>query len=281
MKLLLKKERFKKFFNFNAWKFIFVFLILIINIQSIYAKEPSYKKINKEIIYSQKNVSQYSKFKITGTSWLSFRDVPIFIKKYVKGNKALDYGCGAGRSTRFLQNLGLKTIGVDISKKFITEANNLDKKNHYFLIKSGEIPVVNKSYDFIFSSHVFLMIPTKKKISTVLKEFHRVLKKDGIAIIVTGSEEMHSPKRKWVSYETNFPENQKLFSGSIAKLLIKEVNAVFYDYNWTNKDYCNLFKEHGFKILEIHFPLGKENEGYKWLSEKTVSPYILYVIQKT
>lgn len=261
---------------------IFFFLtVTCVNIQSIYAKTLSYTEI-KEITDSQKNVSQYSKFKITGTSWLSFRDVPYFIKKYVniKEAKTLDYGCGAGRSTRFLQSLGLKTIGVDISEKFIKEASYLDKKNHYLLIKSGKIPVSDNSYDLIFSSHVFLMIPTKEKISVVLKEFHRVLKKDGISIIVTGSEEMHSPKKNWVSYETNFPENKKLTSGSVAKLLIKEVNAVFYDYNWTNEDYSQLFKENGFKILETHFPIGKKTDNYKWLSEKTASPYILYVIQK-
>ena len=234
----------------------------------------------KDINNSEDNVENYSKMRLEGSSWLSFRDVPALATKYVHGKKTLDYGCGAGRSTQFLRSIGFDVIGVDLSIEFLNEAISRDKNGHYLIIESGKIPVPDKSYDFIFSSHVFLVLPTKKEITTVLKEAHRILKNNGIFMIVTGSEVMHSPDMKWVSYSTNFPENQHLSSGDVAKLFIKSVGVTFYDYQWTNEDYLALFKDAGFKVLKLHSPKGKDTDGIEWLSEKEFSPYSIYVLQK-
>ena len=67
-----------------------------------------------------KHATEYSELGIDGTFYLGFRDVPKLIKKYVKGTQALDYGCGPGRSTRFLKSLGFDVIGVDISSDMLT-----------------------------------------------------------------------------------------------------------------------------------------------------------------
>ena len=239
-------------------------------------EESEANKIN----YSKETAYTYSNFGIQGTSWLSFRDVPDFISKFVKGKKTLDFGCGAGRSTRFLKNLNLEVIGVDISSEFIKQANRVDKVGKYLLMKKGRIPFPNNSYDFVFSSHVLLMVPTKAGLNEIFQEVHRVLKKDGIFIVVTGSEEMHSYRRNWISYQTDFPENISPSSGTIVKLKIKEVNSLFCDYNWTNEDYLNVIKNNGFEIAKIHFPLGKDADGINWKSEKEASPYVIYVLKK-
>jgi len=59
-----------------------------------------------------KHASQYAEFGIDNTNYLAFRDIPQLIQKHAKGVAALDYGCGAGRSTRFLKNLGLDVESV-------------------------------------------------------------------------------------------------------------------------------------------------------------------------
>lgn len=41
-----------------------------------------------------------------GTYYLAFRDIPALIARHVTGHRALDFGCGAGRSTRLLGDLG-------------------------------------------------------------------------------------------------------------------------------------------------------------------------------
>jgi ubiquinone/menaquinone biosynthesis C-methylase UbiE len=161
-----------------------------------------------EVSYSQENAKKYAKFGIEGTSWLSFRDVPFYVKKYVKGKKTLDLGCGAGRSTWFLKSLGLDVVGVDICEQYLKEAVFIDPNTHFFLLEKGKIPSIENSYDFVFSSFVLIMIPTKEELQNTVKEVCRVLKKDGIFIVITGSEEMHSIDKKWLSYETNFSENK-------------------------------------------------------------------------
>src|ERR1044071_1040587 len=63
-----------------------------------------------------KHASKYAELGIEDTNYLAFRDIPQLIQKHAKGMDALDYGCGAGRSTRFLKNLGLHVVGVDINQ---------------------------------------------------------------------------------------------------------------------------------------------------------------------
>lgn len=230
---------------------------------------------------SLQNIEKYSKFGIEGTSWLAFRDVPALFKKYVRGENGIDYGCGAGRSTRFIKSLNLTPIGVDISEKMLTEARSLDPSTQYMKIESGQIPIADKAHDFVFSSFVFLVIPTKNEMKKVLTEIHRVLKDNGSLIIVTGSEKIHSKQMNWHSYITDYPENDHLSSGSVAKLGIKEVGALFFDYNWLDADYQCAFKESGFDVLEHHTPYGKATDGYPWQSETDHSPYAIYVLKKS
>jgi len=269
---MLRNMKKKSFIvHINQWIVPFVFFFIFFS--TIWGDQKN------EEVYSQENATKYAEFGITGTSWLSFRDIHLLIQTYVNGGKTLDFGCGSGRSTRFLKDLGLNIVGVDISKTFLDEANNIDTKTHYFQIKD-QIPSVEKSYDFVYSHLVLLMVPTKENLDAIFKEIYRVLRKGGVFIAVTGSEEMHSSKRNWVSYDTRFQENIMPSSGSRVKLVIKDVGATFYDYYWTNTDYLELITQNGFKLLETHYPIGKEGEGYEWFSEKEFSPYVVYVMQK-
>ena len=61
----------------------------------------------------------YSKYKISGTSYLAYRDLPNMIDRYVNGKNVLDYGSGAGESTLFLKSLGYKVMSVDINDKML------------------------------------------------------------------------------------------------------------------------------------------------------------------
>ncbi len=226
-----------------------------------------------------KNITNYSKFGIEGTSLLAFRDVPDLINKYVKGKKTLDYGCGPGRSTRFLKSMGLDVIGVDISDKCLQMCKD-NATAHYCKIENGKLPFIDNSYDFVFSSLVFLAIATKRDISTALREIHRILKKDGIFIMVTGTEKLHSPEMQWVSYDTDFPENQNPTSGQALKIVIKNADVTFYDYFWTNRDYLDLFDQCGFQVLEDHLPVANNQDDHPWHSERENAPFIVYVLKR-
>ena len=68
----------------------------------------------------------YSKLEFPNTYYLAYRDLPDIIAEHVRGKRALDFGCGTGRSTRFLKKLGFDVIGIDISGDMLEIARNLD-----------------------------------------------------------------------------------------------------------------------------------------------------------
>lgn len=222
--------------------------------------------------------SIYARHSLKATGYLAFKYVPRFIRKYVKGNKALDYGCGSGRSTRFLHDLNLDIMGVDINENMIREAKNSDADNIYSVIESATIPARSKTFNIVFSSLVLFEISTKQELLLVFNEIHRVLKDDGVFIAITGSTEMY--QHRWLTLDANFPENKDLKSGSLAKILLKEVGLELHDYFWTNHDYNEIIQKSRFNLLEKHYPLGEEKDGYPWISEKNVSPYVTYILNK-
>jgi len=220
----------------------------------------------------------YCQLGIKGTGYLAFRDIPQLIKKYTKGNLALDFGCGTGRSSRFLKSLDLIIDAVDISQEMINKACQIDQSIPYSRIIENKIPQKSNFYDLVFSSLVLFEISSMDELLKIFKEVHRVLKYNGIFIIVTGSTEMYD--HQWLSLDVNYKENKNLTSGALAKIRLKEVDLELYDYYWTDADYKNIITLSKFSLLEQLSPLGKEDDNYDWLSEKNVSPYIIYALQK-
>lgn len=224
------------------------------------------------------NAQRYAASGFENTYFLGYRELPLFLEKYSLGRRAVDYGCGTGRSTRFLQSNGFQVIGVDISKKMLQQAMRLDSTAHYLHIKNTQIPVFNSSCDLVLSSFVLFTVPTKELLFSIFKEAYRCLRNGGVFIIVTGSEELYS--HEWLSYETNYPQNVNLKSGDPAKIKLRDLGIEFTNYYWGGADYDELIRSTGFKILEKHFPYGKLHEGREWISEMKHAPYVIYILQK-
>lgn len=221
----------------------------------------------------------YSKLKISGTQFLAFRDIPKIIDIYVKtGLNTLDYGSGNGNSTLYLKSLGLQVEGMDINDEMIKYAKISDPTGSYRTIKTGKIPVNDSTYDLVFASWVLMEIGTKSELDLVVKEIYRVLKQNGIFIAIVCNETTYNTD--WLSENTEFEENISLQSGSKVKVLFKDIDLTIYDYFWTEDDYCEVIIKGGFKLLEIHSPLGKDDDGYHWINEYNKSPCSIYVAKK-
>jgi ubiquinone/menaquinone biosynthesis C-methylase UbiE len=225
-----------------------------------------------------KNAKKYALATYENTYYLGYRDIPLLLEKHTVGHRALDYGCGTGRSTRFLKTFGFETIGVDISKEMLTQALTIDNTSHYLHIKNATIPVLDASCDLVFSCFVLFTVPTKKELLSIFKETYRCLKEEGIFIIVTGSEHLYS--HDWLSYNTDFPENKNPHSGSCTTIELKDLGIEYTNYYWTDADYMELFYRSNFHLIEKHFPLGSASERKDWVSETKYPPYTIYVLQK-
>src|SRR5215475_11788869 len=98
----------------------------------------------------------YATLQFPGTYYLAFRDLPGLIRRYNHGSSALDFGCGTGRSTRFLRNLGLDVISVDISQAMLDQARALDPDGEYHLIRDNIVgEFAPRSFDLILAAFTF------------------------------------------------------------------------------------------------------------------------------
>ena len=111
----------------------------------------------------------YATLQFPGTYYLAFRDVPALMHRYNHGSRALDFGCGTGRSTRFLRNLGLTVTGADVSQAMLDQARALDPSGEYHLIRNniaGEF--APGSFDIILAAFTFDNMPTDAKADALI-----------------------------------------------------------------------------------------------------------------
>ena len=228
-----------------------------------------------------KRAEAYSKLEFAGTYYLAYRDLPEIITKYVKGKKAIDFGCGAGRSSRFLQKLGFRTTGIDISDEMITIAKKLDPNGDYRKIKFGDFSkFAARSYDLILSAFTFDNIPTKEKKVTLFLGLANLLNDDGKIVNLVSSPEIYT--HEWASFSTkDFPENTSAKSGDIVSIITTDIEdkRPCYDIFWSDEDYYKVFTKAGLKVVKTYKPLAKGNEPYNWVNETKIAPWTIYVLK--
>ena len=115
--------------------------------------------------YEDKNLAEsYSAMEFKNTYYLAYRDLPAILKTHVKGRDALDFGCGGGRSARFITGLGFNTLGIDNSTNMIKTAKKLDPKGTYQLVKDNNFHQIKKRFDLIQAIFTFDNIINELKI---------------------------------------------------------------------------------------------------------------------
>ena len=223
----------------------------------------------------------YSKLEFQNTYYLAYRDLPGIIKKYVKGKNALDFGCGTGRSTRFLQKLGFDAVGIDISRDMITIARKLDPKGNYILIQNGDFTKLsNQFYDLILSAFTFDNIPMNKK-KNLLMRLANLLNRDGKIINIVSSPDMYT--HEWASFSTlDYSENKYAKTGDIVPIITTDIEdkRPCYDILCTDKDYRKIYNESGLKIKKTYNPIAKGDEPYRWINETRIAPWVIYLLGK-
>jgi ubiquinone/menaquinone biosynthesis C-methylase UbiE len=223
----------------------------------------------------------YSKLDFHNTYYLAYRDLPDILNEYVKGKKALDFGCGTGRSTRFLQKQGFETTGIDISDEMIQIAKKIDPDGNYQLINDGDYNCFYPaSFDLILSSFTFDNIPREKK-TNIFSDLTKLLKAEGIIINLVCSPEIYI--NEWASFSTkDFPENNFKKSGHVVKIITTdfEDKRPCYDILCLDKDYKALFLKSGLILLKTLKPLANGNEQYKWINETRIAPFTIYVLKR-
>ncbi len=216
----------------------------------------------------------YAALEFPGTYYLAYRDLPAIIAKYVNGREALDFGCGAGRSTRFLKKLGFDAIGIDISSSMIQQATNVDPGGNYRLIDDGDFSAFEPArFDLVLSAFAFDNIPDVAKRCELLRGLRCLLKSEGRIILLGSTPDIYW--HEWASFTTkDFPENRRAKSGDTVRIVMKDVDDArpVADLIWFHEDYLNLFAASELDLVARSTPLGREDEPYEWLTETSIAP---------
>jgi SAM-dependent methyltransferase len=224
----------------------------------------------------------YATLEFPGTYYLAYRDLPVIIAQYVSGRDALDFGCGAGRSTRFLKRLGFAAIGIDISRSMIELAAKTDLHGNYRLADDGDFSAfAPASFDLILSAFAFDNIPEVAKRAELLRSLRELLRANGRIILLGSTPEIY--QNEWVSFTTkDFPENRFAKSGEPVRIVMKDVADArpVIDIVWSHEDYLKLLAAAGLDLVAHHRPVGRDDEPIAWVSETSIAPWIIYVAKK-
>jgi ubiquinone/menaquinone biosynthesis C-methylase UbiE len=209
-----------------------------------------------------KRAEAYAKLEFPGTTYLAYRDLPAIIFEHIKGRKAIDFGCGTGRSTRYLQKLGFDTIGVDIAENMLKKAKETDPKGDYRLVEDGNLSQFkDNAYDLALSVFTFDNIPTMEKKVRNFRELRRLLKNEGRIVNLVSSPEIYI--HEWASFSTkDFPENKHAKSGDDVRIIQTDLEdkRPVVDVIWTDECYQKTFEKAGLELVKTYKPLAKENE---------------------
>ena len=231
----------------------------------------------------EKRAASYARLQFPNTYYLAFRDLPDMIRRYVSGKGALDLGCGAGRSSRFLKGLGFNVIGIDISKSMIDQARSIDPDGDYRIVADGDLSLLkNDRFDLVLSAFTFDNIPGMDHKVHLFAQLADMVNEDGMIINLVSSTDLYV--NEWVSFSTlGFPENRSARSGDIVRVIIKDVEdeRPVEDIFWSDEDYQVVYKEAGLETVEIHRPLAEHHEPFDWINETRISPWRIYVIRKS
>jgi len=222
----------------------------------------------------------YATLEFKNTYHLAYRDIPAILAEHVRGHKALDFGCGTGRSTRYLRQLGFEVAGVDIAEDMIRIARELDPSGAYRLVPGDDLRSLEPgAYDLVLAAFTFDNIAGRETKVGILQDLHRLLNREGKVVLIVSRPEIYT--HEWASFTTRpFPENQAAKSGDKVRIIVTDHadRRPVEDVLWTDEAYREVFKAAGLRVLRKYEPLARGDEPHPWVSEIEIAPWAVYVV---
>jgi SAM-dependent methyltransferase len=223
----------------------------------------------------------YAKLEFPGTYYLAYRDLPRIIATHVGGTRAVDFGCGTGRSTRFLRQLGFEVVGVDIAPGMIRKARQMDPGGDYRVIEDGAVgPLEAGGFNLVLSAFSFDNIPGMDTKVRILRALKGLLADGGCIVNLVSAPEIYV--HEWASFSTkDFPENATAKSGERVKIIITATDdsRPVEDIVWSDEDYARAYESAGLEAVSVDKPLAGGTEPYRWINETRIAPWVIYALK--
>jgi len=251
--------------------------------------------------YTLHSAMKYSVVGIQGDFFLGYRDIPGLADHHRDGKpvqRVLDFGCGCGRSTRFLKGAfpGAEVYGWDVSPEMLAEAQRADPTNNScYMMSDSPSNLYNEAdghTDLVVSTFVLAEQPTQRALENYLEEAARCLRPGGLLVAVTSREASYNPSMKYLSFrhsaegapsddekeERDSPPLADFSSGDRLSHHLYDINLTIPVYFWRDCDYQQAAECAGLQLLRAHVPLGSSTDG-PWMDETDPSkaPFVVYV----
>jgi ubiquinone/menaquinone biosynthesis C-methylase UbiE len=238
--------------------------------------------VNPVNCYEDANrASAYSTLEFANIYYLAFRDLPEILSAHVTGPRALEFGCGTGRSTRVLRKLGFDVTGVDISEDMLRIARTTDPSGDYHLVPADNLnQFAAGSFDLVLSAFPFDNVPGGMK-ARIFRDLRRLLAPTGTIVNLVSSPEIYT--HEWASFTTkDFPENAVARNGDVVRIVVTDHQdrRPVEDILWTDESYRAVYREAGLEAVQVFEPLAKGDEPYSWVSETKIAPWVIYVLKR-
>ena len=148
----------------------------------------------------------------------------IIINHLEKNSSFLDLGCGDGKDSLFMQDLGFKVVSVDITEDNIEKLNMLAKKHPKNIIKTYwcdmlDFKIKENQYDVILLNNSIHFMPRDAAFK-IIEEIKEEIKINGFVIISAFTED--DPTAKYENQKNIRFEKQEL------KKLFKDFKIYYY-----------------------------------------------------
>jgi SAM-dependent methyltransferase len=251
------------------------------------------------VTFTHENVDEYAKAELTGLYLFAAKVIEEKIKPFKDQIKCIvDYGCGAGKSTRataWSVNKGARVIGVDISPEMVAQAQMITAEKvgelpgvsfEYHALKDGNIPLDDSCADCVVSSFVFQELHTEDKLRHTISELARIAKPGAPFIGIFPSDKITCEDFHSFTYAP-FEENKENKDG-FRKCVSPSGEIVWEkDKHWAKDELSDVFNDARFKVLSTEYPLADsslppfpDNPSIPWKDELHTSPFLVMSTQK-
>jgi SAM-dependent methyltransferase len=166
------------------------------------------------------------------------------------GRVTLDVGCGEGRVTRDLKELGHRAVGVDASETMIAAAREADPSGEYLVANAAELPFPDGHADLAVA---FMLLMDVDDMAAAVREVARVLEPSGglaLAVVhpINSAHDIdrEDPEDRLVMTEDYF--DRRRYSDLIER---GDLRMTFESIHWTLQDYFDALLTAGFQVTAL------------------------------
>ena len=188
----------------------------------------------------------------------------------VRGMKVLDYGCGVGKFSRILKDLGADVVGIDIAEKELAIARR-QHPDIPFLTVAEARDRFKEEFDLVTMNFVITAIPSQEEIRRVFSDIRIFLKRGGKLVMLNSNYEKSGGK-EFLTFKIG--EVRKEISAPLTVFLGRAYDFPITDFYYSADFYAKNLADAGFTVEKVAEPLA-DTDDRPWKDELTSPPFIL------